>query len=108
MLDILSQITESVPMAITLIGILVVIVTAVTEIIKNAGPLAKIPTNLVVLVLSLAFAIVLYFSYIQVATLPFIWYELVAAIMLGFAVAYVAMFGWDKFNQLLDGLNRKQ
>lgn len=85
---------------LAVVGILVFLVTIVTEMIKGVGPLKSVPTNLVVLVLSIIITVVAYFAAIAYFVRPFVWYELVAAIIGSFIIAFIAMNGWDKLAEI--------
>ena len=85
------------------IGALVAVVNIVTQVIKKAT-WDKIPTNLVVLLLSVALTVAAFFAYAQITALAVAWYMVVAAVVAGFAVAYAAMFGFDKLKETLGGL----
>lgn len=80
-----------------IIGLLVFLVTIITEVTKSVTLLAKIPTNIQVIVLSLTLTMVTYFAYISYTGNAIIWYYVVATLIAGFIVAYVVLFGWDKF-----------
>ncbi|MDF2513973.1 MAG: hypothetical protein K0S04_3839 [Herbinix sp.] len=88
---------------LTAIGVLALIVSVITEVTKGVTILQKIPTNLQVIVLSLLLTLVTYFAYISYSDTAIVWYYIVADIIAGFIVAYVALYGWGK----LAGLYRK-
>lgn len=81
-------------------GVLVFLVNAIVEVTKNLYPLDKVHTNYYVTVLSIVFTVLSYFIYLSYSSSKFIWYYLIAAIILGFLVAYIAMLGWDKLIKL--------
>lgn len=85
---------------ILVMGILVFLVNVIVEVTKNIYPLDKMHTNYYVTILSIVLTVLSYFMYISYAGIQFVWYYLVAAIMLGFLVAYIAMLGWDKLIKL--------
>ncbi len=80
---------------------LMLMVNIFTEVLKSAT-CNKIPTNLLVLVLSIVLTIVAMFTYLQIASVQFVWHMLFVAIAVAFCVAYSAMFGFDKFKQMVD------
>lgn len=82
------------------VGILVFLVTVITEMIKGVGPMKAVPTNLVVLILSIIITVVAYFAANAYFVRPFVWYELVATIIGSFVVAFIAMNGWDKLTEI--------
>lgn len=91
-----------VPTALTVIGALALVVSVITECIKEVGELKWFPTNAVVIVLSVVLTIIAYFVYVSVQSLPVLWYGVVGAFVGGFFVAFIAMFGWEKFTELKD------
>lgn len=85
---------------ILIIGILVFAVNVIVEVTKNLWPLDKVYTNYYVTGLSIVLTVLSYFIYLSYTSNKFIWYYLVAVIMAGFIVAYLAMFGWEKLIKL--------
>ena len=81
---------------ILILGILVFVVNVIVEVTKSLYPLNQIRTNYYVTALSIAFTVLSYFVYLSYTSSKFIWYYLVAVIIAGFIVAYLAMFGWEK------------
>ena len=71
-----------------------------TAVFKGVGLLAKIPTDALVLVLSLVLTITAFIAYMQYVQQAVLWYMILAAIMAGFLVAFVAMYGWQKLTEL--------
>lgn len=82
------------------VAILAFVVSAITEVIKNIWPLKKVPTDAVVIALSMFVTVIAYFGLIAYLGRAFLWYELALAIIGAFIVAYVAMFGWTKLSEL--------
>lgn len=82
------------------IGLLALLVSVITEVTKGVVLLSKIPVNVQVIVLSLTLTIVTYLAYISYSGEEIIWYYFVATIVAGFVVAYVVLFGWNKFIEL--------
>ena len=88
------------PIAIALVGIMAFVVSVITEVTKKIPFLAKIPTDIVVICLSIVFSVVAYLVYAQCMLIVVTWYMVAAAIIAGFFVAFIAMFGWDKMDNL--------
>lgn len=84
------------------IGALVAMVNIVTQVIKKAT-WDKLPTNIVVLLLSVALTMAAFFAYAQINSVSVTWYMIVGAVVCGFAVAYAAMFGFDKLKETIGG-----
>lgn len=82
------------------IGVLAFCVSVITEVFKGVGALAKIPTDALVLVLSMALTVLAFFAYMQYTGQTVLWYTVLAAIMEGFLVAFVSMYGWQKLTEL--------
>lgn len=85
---------------ILVLGVLVFLVNLIVEVTKNLWPLDQVHTNYYVTGLSIVLTVLSYFIYLSYTSSKFIWYYLVAAIICGFMVAYLAMFGWEKLIKL--------
>ena len=81
-------------------GALAFMVSVITQVFKGVGVLAKIPTDILVLVLSIGITVTAFVAYMQYIQQTIIWYMILAAILAGFLVAFVAMYGWEKFAEL--------
>lgn len=84
-----------------ILAILLGLVTAVTmivEVVKRLLP--SIPTDLVVFIISIAITVIAMFICAEIMNITVMWYYAVGAVVLGIAVAYAAMFGWDRFTAL--------
>lgn len=77
---------------------LVTIVQLITEVIKRLLP--KIPTDLVVIALSITLTVLTLIIFVTVMEINVMWYYVVGAVVLGIVVSYAAMFGWDKFTTI--------
>lgn len=89
------------------LGILVFAVNVIVEVTKNLYPLDQVRTNYYVTGLSIVLTVLSYFIYLSYTSSKFVWYYLIAAIFLGFLVAYVAMLGWEKLIKLWQDSNKK-
>ena len=88
-----------------ILGIMFALTTAVSlivEVVKRLVP--KIPTDLVVFIISIALAVLTLYVYAAIMEITVMWYYAVGAVVLGIFVAYAAMFGWDKFTALVSRL----
>lgn len=83
------------------IGGLVAIVNALTQVIKKVTE-DRIPTSLLAIILSQVVTLVAFFAYIGIVDIAFVWFYLVGAVVVGFLVAYAAMFGFDKLKEILE------
>ena len=88
-----------------ILGIMFALTTAVqliVEVVKRLIP--KIPTDLVVFIISIALTVLALFIAADVLAITVMWYYAVGAVILGIFVAYAAMFGFDKFKAAWDKL----
>lgn len=96
----------SITSLITVIGALAFMVSIITQVFKGVGVLSKVPTDILVFVLSLVLTVTVFVAYMQYIQMAIVWYMVVAAIMAGFIVAFVAMYGWEKFSELWKRFNK--
>lgn len=87
-------------MIIAIIGAIAFMVSIITQVFKGVGVLARIPTDILVLVLSIGITVTAFIAYMQYIQQMILWYMILAAIMAGFVVAFVAMYGWEKLSEL--------
>lgn len=85
---------------LTVIGALATFVMIVTEITKTWGILDRIPTSAQVLAVSMLVSVLGVIIYVQLQKAAMVWYYIVGAIVLGWIVAYVSMYGWEKLSEL--------
>lgn len=97
----------SITSLIAVIGALAFMVSIITQVIKGVSVLAKIPTDILVFVLSIGLTVIAFVAYMQYIHQIIVWYMIVAAIMAGFIVAFVAMYGWEKFSELWKRFNKE-
>lgn len=83
---------------LSVVGALMIVVNLVTEIAKKIG-LKK--TNLFVVILSEVLTLICFFAYVDIKQINIEWYFIVGAVFVGLAVAYAAMFGYDKLKQAI-------
>ena len=81
---------------------LVLVVNIIVEVVKRLIP---VPTDIVVFIVSIAVTVLTLFIAAQVMQFTVMWYYAVGAVVMGIFVAYAAMFGFDKFKEILDKLN---
>lgn len=90
-----------------IIAVLVVFVNIITEVTKkiiNFTQTAYI--NAFVVVLSIALTISVFLAYWQIKQMEITWYLFIAFIVVGFMVAYAAMFGFDKLIKYFQDLKK--
>ena len=91
---------------LSIIGVLVVLTNIIVEVLKKSVS-NKLPTNALAVIVSMVLTMVAFFAYCQIKAMTVVWYMVVAAIVLGFLVAYAAMFGFDKLKETLAQINRR-
>lgn len=81
-----------------IVAVLTVFVNIITEVLKNSFGFLKGSKmiNVFVLILSLVVTVAVFIAYWQIKQLEITWYIIAAFIVIGFMVAYAAMFGYDK------------
>lgn len=76
---------------------LVILVNIITEVVKNLFDFKTTHAiNLFVTVLSILLTVGGFITYFQINAINITWYLIVAFVIVGFLVAYAAMFGYDK------------
>lgn len=101
----ISLTAETLSQLVVAVGALAFIVSVITEVIKGIGVMKKVPTDIVVIILSMVLTVVAFFAYAQYAALTVAWYWVIAALICGFFVAFIAMYGWSKLNELWTRFN---
>ena len=91
---------------ISIVGVLVVITNIITQVLKQLT-WDKLPTNILVVTIAMVLTLVALFAYCQFEGIAIVWYMVVAAVVLGFFVAYAAMFGFDKLKEAISQLDKK-
>lgn len=87
-----------------IVAILVVVVNIITEVCKLSFSwlsTSKI-INVFVLILSEAVTISTFLAYWQIKQMLITWYIILAFIVVGFLVAFAAMFGFDKLVKYIE------
>ena len=95
----LNVILQNGAVILTIIGAMATFVTIVTEFTKTWGFLDRIPTSLQVLAVSMLVSVLSVVIYVQMQKATMVWYYIVGAIVLGWIVAYVSMYGWEKLTE---------
>lgn len=91
---------------LTVVGILVVLTNIVVQVLKKVT-WGKLPTNILAIIVSMALTLVVFFAYCQIKAIAVVWYMVVAAVVMGFLVAYAAMFGFDKLKEALAQIGKQ-
>lgn len=93
--------TQYIPQLLGIVGALVIVVNIIVQVLK---PFTQkfISTNFVAVAVSLALTLTAFFAWCAWKGVAVLWYYIAAAVVLGFFVAYAAMFGFDKLKQALE------
>lgn len=86
------------------VAVLVIICTVITEVIKKVCP--KVPANILAVATAMVITVLAVIIVCAVLDIAVLWYYIVGAVLLGFFVAYAAMFGFDKFKEIVQKLNQ--
>ena len=97
----------SVTSILAVIGALAFMVSIITQVFKGVGVLSNIPTDILVFVLSIGLTVIAFVAYMQYIQQVILWYMVLASIMAGFIVAFVSMYGWEKFSELWKRFNKE-
>lgn len=90
--------TELISQILLIISVLTALVNIVTEVAKKTFDWVQGSKmiNVFVLALSLILTVAAFTAYWQIKGMVLAWYIIAAFIIVGFLVAYAAMFGYDK------------
>ena len=97
-MEIMQTLIANMTIILAVIGALAFIVSVITQVIKGIGIFNKVPTDIVVFVLSIGITVVTFIAYMQYIQMAILWYMILASIVEGFVVAFVAMYGWEKLS----------
>lgn len=107
----MENVIQYIPVIISYILVMVAILVAatniITQVLKGILP-DTLPTNILAFAVAMLVTLVAFFAVLQIIGLAFQWYLLAAAIVLGFMVAYAAMYSFDKLKQILESIEAKR
>jgi hypothetical protein len=104
MTNLLSDTTQ----IIAFVGVMAFIVSVITEALKRWDWFdKKVPTALVVIVLSLILCPVCLLGLMSYYSTPIEWFHVFASFIAAFIVALVAMDGWERVTELAEKLIKK-
>ena len=92
---------------IAIVGVLVALTNVIVEVAKKAT-WDKLPTNILALIVAVALTLAAGFAYCQIEAITITWYIVVAFVVVGFMVAYAAMFGFDKLKEIMNWGEKKE
>ena len=99
-MEIMQTLIANVTIILAVIGALAFIVSVITQVIKGIGIFNKVPTDVLVFVLSIGITVIAFIAYMQYIQMAILWYMILASVIAGFVVAFVAMYGWEKLSEL--------
>lgn len=105
----METILQNIPAVLSAILLAVLILMVITNIIVQVVKKLtwdKVPTNLLAFIVAMAVTMLVFFAVCQIKGAPIVWYMVAAAVALGFFVSFAAMFGFDKFRQMLEQITR--
>lgn len=86
---------------ITVLGVLVALTNIIVEVLKKVT-YDKLPTNVVAVLVAIVLTILAGLALFQIKSIVVTWYLILALVVLGFMVAYAAMFGFDKLKEIMN------
>ena len=92
--------TSKFSMLMVIIGALVVLTNIIVEVLKKFT-WDKIPTNFLVVCIAIPLTVTAFYAWAAWSGITVVWYYVAGAVVLGFLVAYAAMFGFDKLREAL-------
>ena len=98
---ILQYIPIFVSAILTVLLILMVVTNIIVQVVKKLT-WDKLPTNILATLVAMLLTLCVFFAACQIMAVAVVWYMVVAAVAVGFFVAYAAMFGFDKFKQTME------
>lgn len=96
----MTQIID-IPVLLTVIGVLTVITNIIVEVLKKMT-YSIIPTQFLAVAVAMGLTWAVFMWYVLTYNIVTIWIYYVAVIVVGFMVAYAAMFGFDTLKNALN------
>lgn len=92
---------------LSIVGVLVIVTNIIVQVVKKVT-WDKLPTNILATLVAIVLTLGAFFAYCQIEGITVVWYMVAAAVVLGFFVAYAAMFGFDKLKEAIMQLESKK
>ena len=83
---------------LTILGVLVGVTNILTEVVKKVT-WDKIPSSLLAFIVAQILTLGAFFGYCTYSSTALVWYYVAGAVVVGFLVAYAAMFGFDTLKE---------
>lgn len=90
-----------IPVLLTIVGILTVLTNIIVEVLKKLT-YNIIPTQFLAVAVAMGLTWAVYMYFVLTHTVAVIWVHNIAVIVVGFMVAYAAMFGFDTLKDVLN------
>lgn len=97
---------EIISTLLMIVGGVTVLTNIIVQVIKEIT-WDKIPTNLMALIVAESLTLASGGAYASIHAIAITWYMVVAAIVVGLMSAYAAMFGFDKFKEVIQEWQKK-
>ena len=97
-----NQIMQYISYVMIAIGVMAFFVSLITQVIKAWPGLSALPTQALVIVLSLLLCPVAFVALMAWLKHPIEWYMMFACFLVAFIVALVAMDGWERLKEIWD------
>ena len=92
--------TQYIAYAVLLIGLIATVVSVIVQAIKDVTIFKGLPTDLLVLVLSIVITILVILALCSYCVIAITWYIIIASIISGFFVSVVARDGWSTITSI--------
>lgn len=88
-------------MIIPVIAALVALTNIIVQVLKHAT-WDKLSTNVLALIVAVALTLAAGIAYLQIKAIAISWWMILTLIVIGFMVAFAAMFGFDKLMETVE------
>ena len=88
-------------MIIPVIAALVALTNIIVQVIKHAT-WDKLSTNVLAMIVAVALTLAAGIAYLQIKAIAISWWMILTLIVIGFLVAFAAMFGFDKLMEVVE------
>ena len=85
-----------------ILGFLAFLVEVIVQMTKELPGIVKMPTKLYVIIVSVVICVLSLFVFGAWQAIAVLWHYVVLAVIGGFVVAYISMYGWDTVKELYD------
>ena len=89
------------------VAIICTVTSIITQFTKEWGMLKKVPTSLVVVILSTSITLVVFIAFMSYKNYTVTWYMFMAAVVAGIVIAYITCNGWDSLIKLFKRFYKK-